>query len=150
MKWLRMNIIYLFIRQIKVSLCALNQHLWRLRYALRKHLSSLVELVGNHRVRTISRARYVLLLLIIIVIVAIEIGLLLVGRTIEECLPMTESLVVQLIKMLAKSKYVLRLLRNNVLALAILRIENRGQLLGHWDGLGSRLLLSRRVHLIAF
>ena len=105
-------------------MCALNKHLWRLRYALRKHLCSLVELVGDHRVRAISWARNVLLLLIIIIIVAIEIRLLLVGLTIEEWLPLTEPSIVQLFKMLTESEDVLRLLRNNVLALAILRIEN--------------------------
>lgn len=144
-----MNIADLFVSQIKASLCALNQHLGRLRYALRKHLSSLIKLISDHRVRAVSWARYVLLLRVVVVM-AVEVRLLLVNRTVEEWLPLTERLVVQVVKVLADSEDVLRLLCYDVLALTVGRVEYGRELLSHWNSLGSRLFLCTRVLLIHF
>jgi len=81
-EWLWMNIADLFVSQIKASLCALNEHLGRLRHALRKHLSSLIELIGDRRVCAVSWARYVLILRVVINL-AVEVRPLLVNRTVE-------------------------------------------------------------------
>lgn len=116
--WLWMNIADLFVSQIKAFLCALNKHLGRLRHALRKHLSSLVKLVSDRRVRAVSWARYVLILRVFVNL-TVEVRPLLSNRTVEGLRPLTECLVVQVVELLSKREDVMRLLCYDVLALAV-------------------------------
>lgn len=120
-----MNITYPVICQIEVPLRALDEHLWRFRDALRQHLCSLVQLVGDHRVGAVSRTCNILLSLIIVIIMSIKVWPLLVSRTSEVWLLLAKSLVVQVIELLTDSEDVLRLLSNHVLAFAIGGIEHR-------------------------
>lgn len=139
MAWLRINIdIWVFIK-VKIPLRSLNQYLRRFWNTLRKHLSTLVELIGKLGACTSSwlTSSWAHQSLIWVLAMTVEVWLLHWGTVLEY---FWFSLEVQSIELLSNGRQVLGL--NYIVARVLMweRFEDWSQCLWHGDHLCSRFL----------
>ena len=137
MDWLWMNIDILIIIEVEISLSSLYQYLGRFWNTLRKHLGSLVELIGNEWVSTAPWASHCCLLLVLAM--AVEIGSLLRWTVLED---FWVSLIVQHVKLLSHLLKILRLLEATGIVLVFVRegFKYGCKRLRFWNHLRPRLL----------